>query len=147
MGRKQFSLEDIEHLGKTLENLKDEEDLRTVFKIISKDPNLTFGKSTSSVYFDLANVSDDTLQKLCRSLKKINNKKTNEIEVDTSIIPEYASQSNRTYKLTNYEKNILKRRNQKKVLDEDDDYKELSFSYKKPVKKVTKKAISKKLNC
>lgn len=90
-------------------------------------------------------VSDETLDRISKYLKKLNKTQINQIEVD--IIPNSNNVKNdRTYKLSNYEKNIIKQRNLKKVLNEDNEYQELKLTAKKrkiPVPKLQKEILQK----
>ena len=67
--------------------------------------------------------------------KVLGEKIREKIHVGIDIIPNiYNNKNERTYKLNNYEKNILKQKNLKKVLNNENDYQELHLVSKKTKK-------------
>ncbi|XWV26234.1 hypothetical protein QJ857_gp0842 [Tupanvirus soda lake] len=148
MDRKsKYSRDARKHIVESIENLKNNEDYVAIFEILTDDAANSYTQNSNGVFLNLSAVSDGTLDKITKYLKKVNKKKVNEIEIDTDVIPNSsASKNDRAYKLSNYEKNILKQRNLKKVLNDDDEYEELRFSAKKKKKIVPSKTkkISKK---
>ena len=72
----------------------------------------------------------------------MNEHKNNTIDLDFDIIPNSLNElDNRTYKLSNHEKNIIKQQKLKKKLNDDTEYMELKIE---PTKK--KKAITREKN-
>ena len=146
MNRKsKYSREDIKHMVELIENLKNDEDYVAIFEILMEDNSNSYTQNSNGVFLNLSVVSDKTLQKISKYLKKINRKREQEIEVDVDVIPmANNSKTDRTYKLSNYEKNIIKQRNLKKVLNEDNEYEELRFSAKKKLSPKARTAKSKR---
>lgn len=135
-----YTHDDRKHIVKLIENLKNDEDYVAIFEILMDDEANSYTQNSNGIFLNLSVVSDGTLNRILKYLKKVNKSKVNNIELDVDIIPMYNSSKNeRTYKLSNYEKNILKQRNLKKVLDDENEYEELQFSTKKKASKNTKK--------
>ena len=139
--KSKYSRDDRKHIVESIENLKNDEDYVAIFEILTDDTNNSYTQNSNGVFLNLSAVSDNTLGKIIRYLKKINKKRVKQTEVDIDTIPNgNVSKNDRTYKLSNYEKNILKQRNLKKVLNEDSEYEELRFTTeKKKTKKINKK--------
>lgn len=138
--KSKFTRDDRKHIVESIENLKNDDDYKAIFEILTDDESILYTTNSNGVYLNLSIASDFTLERINKYLKKINKKKMNEIETDVNIIP-YANttKNDKTYKLSNYEKNILKQRNLKKVLNGDGEYKELQFSAKNNIKKTPTK--------
>lgn len=133
--KSKYSIEDRKYLVQTIENLKNEKDYATIFEILIDDDVSSYTVNTNGVFINLSIVKDETLDKIKKYIAKINKKKINEINVDIDIIPNiYNNKNERTYKLNNYEKNILKQKNLKKVLNNENDYQELHLVSKKTKK-------------
>jgi len=151
--KSKYSRDDRKHIVELIENLKNDQDYVAIFEILTDDTVSSYTQNSNGVFLNLSTVSDATLEKINKFLQKINKKRANQIEVDVDIIPNGSiCKNDRTYKLSNYEKNILKQRNLKKVLNDDNDYEEFKFSAKKkslalkksidtPKQKITKKVI------
>jgi hypothetical protein len=123
-----YSRNDRKYIMEMIEGLKNNDDYKKIFNILNDDPANIWVINSNEVTIDLSIVSDSTLDKITRCLKKVNNKKNVEIDVDTDIIPvSLSQQKNRTYKLSNYEQNIIKQRNMKKVMNNEREYEELDF--------------------
>lgn len=128
-----YSRDDRKHIVELIENLKNDSDYVAIFEILVTDVKNAYTVNSNGVFLNLSVVSDVTLDKISKYLKKVNKKRISQIEVDVDIIPNVNDNMvDRTYKLTNYEKNILKQRNLKKVLNEDNEYEELKFTSKNP---------------
>lgn len=141
--KSKYSYEDRKHIRESIENLRNDDDYVAIFEILMDDPSNTYSQNSNGIFLNLSVVSDNTLDKITKYLKKINKKRFNEIEMDVDIIPNSnVTKSEKMYKLSNYEKNILKQRNLKKVLNEEIDYDEMKFTAKK--KKTTKSKTSSK---
>jgi hypothetical protein len=132
MSRKsKYTRDDRKHIAESIENLKNDEDYGAIFEILMDDAATIPTQNSNGVFLNLSVVSDETLTRIKKHLRKVNKKKINEIEVDIDVIPNgNMFKNDRVYKLSNYEKNILKQRNLKKVLNDDNDYEELRFSAK-----------------
>lgn len=136
-----YTHDDRKHIVESIDNLKNDEDYVAIFEILTNNNSNSYTINSNGVFLNLSAVNDNTLDEISKYLNKINKKRIDNIEVDIDIIPNTnASKINRAYKLSNYEKNILKQRNLKKVLNEDGEYEELRFSAKK--KKSTKPIVS-----
>ncbi|AVL94829.1 hypothetical protein ma443 [Moumouvirus australiensis] len=147
--KSKYSRDDRKHIVESIENLKNDKDYVAIFKILMNDNANSYTQNSNGVFLNLSQVSDDTLDQISKYLKKINKTKKKHIDLDVDIIPNYdISKNERVYKLSNYEKNIIKQRNLKKVLEEDNQYEELRFSAKKSStkKSSTKKSSTKKSN-
>jgi hypothetical protein len=130
--KSKYTRDERKHIAELIENLKDNEDYIAIFEILMDDNTSTYTQNSNGVFLNLSSVKDETLDKISRYLKKITKKKNNQIEMDIDVIPNVNTQKhNRTYKLSNFEKNILKQRNIKKVLNNDDEYEELRITNEK----------------
>lgn len=131
-----YSYDDRKHLVELIENLKNNDDYIAIFDILTKDDNNTYTQNSNGVFLNLSKVSDSILDEINNYIKKANKKRNNKIETNVDIIPiTDNSLSNRAYKLNNYEKNIIKQRNLKKVLNDLDEYEELRFTKTKKIEK------------
>lgn len=133
--KSKFNRDDRKHIVELIENLKNNEDYGAIFEILMDDPSNKYTQNSNGVFLNLSVVSDKTLEKISKYLKKVSKKNSNESEIEVDDIPSTnVNKNDRAYKLSNYEKNIIKQRNLKKVLNEDNDYEELKFSSKKKKK-------------
>lgn len=141
--KSKYSHDDKKHIAELIENLKNHEDYIAIFEILMQDASNSYTINNNGVFLNLATVSDNTLTKIKKCLRNINRVKNNEIEIDVDVIPINSVQkTSRAYKLSNYEKNIIKQRDLKKILNEDDDnYEELTFSAKSSSRKKSQKLI------
>lgn len=147
--KSRYSHDDKKHIRESIESLKNDEDYVAIFEILTDDPSNSYSQNSNGIFLNLSVVSDNTLDKISKYLKKINKKCFNEIETDVDVIPNGNIYKNeRMYKLSNYEKNILKQRNLKKVLNDENDYAEMKFTANKKSnsKTVTKSIKSKSVN-
>lgn len=134
--KSRYSRDDRKHLVQSIENLKNDEDYVAIFEILTSDRYVVYTPNSNGVFLNLSTVSDQTLDDIVKYLKKVNKKKSKQIDMEIDIIPTVpATKNNRTYKLSNYEKNILKQRNFKKVLNNESDYQELMLAPKRIAKK------------
>ena len=145
-----YSHDDRKYIAQSIENLKNAEDYVAIFEILMSDDPDCYNQNGNGVFLNVSVLSDKTLSKIKKYLDKIKKSNAVESETDIDIIPNTGSLKNdRQYKLSNYEKNIIKQRNLKKVLNEDNEYEELKFTAKKS-KKITNtntKTKSKSKNC
>ena len=138
--KSKYSRDDRKHIVESIENLKNDKDYVAIFEILTDDEADLCTQNSNGVFLNLSIVSDATLDKIKKYLKKVNIKRISQIEVDIDIIPNANNvKIDRTYKLSNYEKNILKQRNLKKVLNEDNEYQELRITANKKSTKKPKK--------
>lgn len=132
--KSKYSYDDIQHVAQLINNLKNDEDYHTIFDILMSDKNNNAHPMVNSngVFLNLSIVSDSTLDKINKFINKINIKRKSEIDVDVDVIPsaQLQQKDDRMYKLSNYEKNLLKQRQLKKVLNQYSDYEVLKFSDK-----------------
>lgn len=125
-----FSYDDRKNMVESIENLKNNDHYLAIFTIISSNKNTVFTQNSNGVFLDLTNLTDKTLTRINRYLNKINHDKLQEIHTDNDRIPCLSNdESEKTYKLSNYEKNIIKQRNFKK--NESNNYKEIEICSKK----------------
>jgi hypothetical protein len=144
--KSKYTRDDRKHIVEQIETLKNDADYVAIFEILTDDTANSYTQNSNGVFLNLSAVSDSTLDRINKYLNKVNKKKIAEIEVDIDIIPNASNilKTDRAYKLSNYEKNILKQRNLKKVLNEENEYEELRFSAKKrKLNSVTKKINTK----
>ena len=141
--KSKYSRDDRKHIVESIEGLKNDKDYVAIFEILTDDPSNTYSQNSNGVFLNLSAVSDKTLDKIYRYIKKINKNKpeNSESEVDIFPIDNGSKHNDRTHKLSNYEKNIIKQRNLKKILDDDNQYEEMKFTSKK--KSIKKKSIKK----
>lgn len=142
-----YSYDDRKHIVQLIENLKNNEDYNEIFEILMNDKNLmnddSYTSNSNGVFLNLSVVTDETLNQIIKYLNKVNKRKKNHIDVDVDVIPNVnLAKNDRAYKLSNYEKNILKQRKIKKALNQDDEYEELKLFAKKGTKK---RVVKKKL--
>lgn len=132
MNYSKYSYDDRKHIVELIENLKNNEDYIAIFDILTKDGDNTYTQNSNGVFLNLSKVSDPILDKINKYIIKANRKRNNKIESNVDVIPlSDNSSSDRAYKLNNYEKNIIKQRNLKKVLNDLDEYEELRFTKNK----------------
>jgi len=145
--RSKYSYNDRKYIAQSIENLKNDKDYVAVFKILTSDNNNCYTQNSNGVFLNLSEISDKTLGKVKKYLQKFNESKLIESEIDIDIIPNSGStKTNRQYKLSNYEKNLIKQRNLKKVLNEDNEYEKLEFATSKSKKNTTGSKSSGKKN-
>lgn len=128
-----YSRDDRKHIVQLIENLKNNEDYVAIFEILMEDASNSYTQNSNGIFLNLSVVTDTTLEKINKYLNKVNKRKENQIDVDVDVIPNADDDKNaRAYKLSNYEKNIIKQRNLKKVLNDDNEYQEMKITAKKP---------------
>lgn len=132
MTKSKYTRDDRKYIVQSIENLKNDKDYVAIFEILTSDNENTYTLNSNGVFLNLSSVRDDTLDKITKYLKKINKKQINEIEVDVDMVPSTSNtKCDKVYKLSNYEKNILKQRSLKKILNNEHDYQELKLTSKK----------------
>ena len=143
--KSRYTRDDRKHIVESIENLKNDQDYVAIFEILTSDDNILYTPNSNGVFLNLSAVGDTTLSQIRRYLRKaIRKNKQQEAEQDIDIIPNCMTPNNdRAYKLSNYEKNIIKQRNLKKVMNDDNDYEELKLSSKP----LAKKSKSKQQSC
>jgi CRISPR/Cas system CMR subunit Cmr4 (Cas7 group RAMP superfamily) len=132
--KSEYSHDDRKHIRSLIENLKNVKDYEKIFEILTADDSNSYTHNSNGVFLNLSSVSDKTLNRVYRYLKKINKRTSSTEEVDDFNIIPSENENEKAYKLSNYEKNILKQRNLKKALGKSD-YEELRFTPKKKLKK------------
>lgn len=111
---KKYTRDDIINLKEQIEALDDKYHtvILTMFK---EDDVFKYTQNGNGTFSDISLCSDITFSKIETFIDKINDIKNNKIELDLDILPETScSNVGRTYKLSNYEMNIIKQRNIKK---------------------------------
>lgn len=140
--KSKYSCDDKKYIVQSIENLKNNEDYVAIFEIFMEDQSTEYSQNSNGVFLNLSSASDRTLDKIVDYLKRISKKQQKEIEINTDVIPNINNQkSSRTYKLSNYEKSILKQRDVKKILN-DDNHKYEKLQFDKHLSKSDKKAKS-----
>ena len=131
-----FNKEDRENIVRQIEKL-DSKHYTKIFCIFMEDEYNSYTHNSNGVFLNLSVVSDDTMYKIEKYLTKLekeNKKKSKTIELDEDVIPCNlgCASDDRVYRLSNYEKNILKHKNMNKNLGEDEtEYEEIKFPSKK----------------
>jgi hypothetical protein len=120
-----YDNEDRKQIVRNIESLKNEKDYLAIFEILNEDENNSYTSNSNGIFLNISLVSDDTLDKVTKYLNKHNKKNKMEIELD--IIPRYPMKSEKAYKHSTYEKNILKQRQLKKIMNDEKDYQELNL--------------------
>jgi|SRR5579872_709106 len=124
-----YSHDDRVQIKTQIENLQSEEEYSAIFEILNDDPNNSYSCNKNGLFLNMATLADDTLDHIIKYLKTLKKKSKEPVNEEVDIIPGLFSESNtRTYKLSNYEKNIIKQRNLKKILNQDTDYQELKVN-------------------
>jgi hypothetical protein len=136
--RSKYSRDDRKNIVRLIENLKNDTDYVAIFDILMSDTanNIVCTTNSSGVCLNLSAISDKTLDKINIYLDRVlsKKKKNDEPEFDNisdimNAIPVTTNnKSERAYKLSNYERNIIKQRDIKKILEKDKEYEELSIS-------------------
>ena len=144
--KSRYSYEDRKQIAQVIENLKNDADYIAIFEILLEE-NSKYTENSNGVFLNFSTVSDNSLDRISKYLRKINKKKCDEIDIDMVIVPQSNSlKQNRTHKLSNYEQNIIRQRNIKKVLNEESDYEEMKLDSKQAKKKVIPKKSAKTVN-
>lgn len=129
--KSRYSHEDRKNIARSIENLKSDKDYKKIFNILMNDKSNTYSQNSNGVFLNLSVIEDGTLRKITKYIYNLNKNKITEIETEIDILQGDDILNERTYKLSNYEKNILKQRNLKKVLNDEKDYQEFRLSSKK----------------
>ena len=142
-----YTHDEKKYMLEQIQNLKTPEHYSAIFEILCEDPKLNFRLNGNDVYLNLAAATTKTLVRLEKKLGDIY-EYINSLQEDKEVDAVPFSNTdfkNRAYKLSNYEKNLIKQRKLKKVLNEQSDYAELDIkskdSKKKPINKSKKKNI------
>lgn len=123
-----YSRDARKHIVESIENLKNNDDYIAIFDIISEDETNIYTHNSNGVYLNLSTVSDKTLDKINKYLQKISKTKPSEIDMNVDVIPTSNNRkNNRTYKFSNYEMNILKQQELRRVLNNENKYEVMNF--------------------
>lgn len=137
-----FSKEDREDIVRRIEKLTDPDHYTKIFYILTEDESIDYTHNSNGVFLNLTVVSDETLYRIEKFLAKLDkiNRKSKTIELDEDVVPTGigCSTDDRMYRLSNYEKNIIKQKN-RDPKDDDTEYQEINFSTTK--KKSRKKHL------
>lgn len=134
--KSKYSRDDRKQVATLIENLKNNEDYVKIFEILTDDEANSYTHNSNGVFLNLSEVSDKTLDRIHKYMKKVNKKRKELSDEEIDYIPYSDFKEEKTYKLSNYEKNILKQRSLKKVLNDADNYEQMKFSPKKKAKKI-----------
>lgn len=108
---KRYSRDDRKQVMKRIESLKDEEDYNNIFDILNEDESNVWTSNSAGVFIDLSIVHNKTLDKIEKYLNKVDKKNQKYLDLDVDVLPQStADSSDRTYRLSNYEQNIIKQR-------------------------------------
>jgi hypothetical protein len=69
-----YTRDDKKHIVELIENLKDDKDYAVIFDIFMGDSKNSYTYNSNGVFLDLSAVTDKTLDKISKYLKKINNR-------------------------------------------------------------------------
>jgi hypothetical protein len=125
--KSKYSRDDRQYIVDKVENLKNRKHYKKIFKILMSDPSISYSKSADNVYLDLAIINDATLDKVSKFLN------TRELNIDyeyqvPSGLPDNVKNA---YKRSNFDNNIIKQQNIKKIMNNSDDYEEFNISNNK----------------
>jgi hypothetical protein len=115
---KKYGRDDLKKIGSQIENLKNEKHSKKILKILTDDPFVSFDHNANGIFINLSAAGVNTLDKVTVYLEKIKIKTPSVCE-DEMVKFKHKNEhiDDNTYKLSNYEKNILKQRNIKKAID------------------------------
>lgn len=124
---KTYTHQDRENITHRIESLKNQEDYIAIFNILTSDKKVNYTQNSNGVFLNLSLISNKTLSKVDEYIKKSISK--NKKEDPYIVIPKSSTQrkTSRAYKRSNYEENIIRQRNLKKIINNEEDYDELNF--------------------
>lgn len=135
--KSRYTHDNRKDIAASIERLKNDEDYVVIFNILMGDDNNTYSSNSNGVYLNLSNICDSTLDKINKYLNKVNkiNKKNiinnNRIyKKNNDVVYEDDDLISNKYKLSNYEKNILKKNKQQKMYEDNVEYETFSFPMK-----------------
>jgi len=132
--KSKYNRNDRKRIVESIENLKNDDDYVAILEILTRDSTNSYTQNSNGVFMNISTVSDRTLDHVLKYIESANQRKIHDDDTDNdndvNIIFNGSNNLNmdRIYKLSNYEKNIIRQRNLKKVLNEDDEYEELRFA-------------------
>jgi hypothetical protein len=136
-----YTRDDRKYISAQIENLKNDDYGIAIFDILVQDPANIFTINSNGTHLNMSVLSDQTLDNVTKYLKRVNREKKTEINIDTDVIPSISQQpKDRAYKLSNYEQNIIKQRDLKKMMNADKEYEPLKFNAKKKTTGATEPA-------
>lgn len=113
--KSRFNHTDRQSIVNSIENMKSESDYKKIFQILTLDNECSYTVNSNGIFLNLSVVSDDTLDKINRYLAKVDARRRREIKLDVDAIPAQLAaikgKKTRAYKLSNYEKSILRQKN------------------------------------
>lgn len=125
-----YSIDDKRRLAEKIENTKNKELIEKIKKIIFKEnPDINITKNSSGLLIYFHNLTEKTYSKILKLFDDIENNKIKELKktiTDTndmlmSEVGELNQFTETIYKLSNKEKNILKRKQYEKDIGEEED--------------------------
>jgi len=113
--QKKFNQEDKKNLIKFIETIKSKKILITIFKIINNDTK-KYSKNNNGVFINLKNVSDTALSEITNVITDYKNVLNSEKESESNLSEtlsfhkdEFKDFEDSSAKLSNHEKNILRK--------------------------------------
>ena len=111
--------EEKERIVQRIGYIKDGQVYKKIFKMLTKGDNKIYTKNSNGVFLNLSSVPDDRLLEVKDFLDKHSKAKQKDVKENLEYVPYIASEAVATEgpKLTNYEKNILKQKKIKNMID------------------------------
>lgn len=128
-----YNIKDKRKLAERIENVKDMKIIEQIKNIIFKEnPNISVTKNSSGILLYFHNLTDKTYHKINKLFVKIENKQLNDLtktfsdnnettELDNNVQPIDNPNSRDKYRLSNKEKNIIRRKQYEKDIGETED--------------------------
>ena len=111
-----YTCDDIKHLSEMICNISQQQHYDAIYKILARDKSMDYTTGPTAV-LDLAAFSDTTLRRIYNYVKKIDKPIKTSVKEYKSPTQDYDEiNRNRCYKLSNYEKNILKQCERKNMI-------------------------------
>jgi hypothetical protein len=142
------TIEDKKRLAEKIQKIKVGENLEKIKKIIFKEnPGLSVKKNSSGIIFYFHNLTESTYSKLDKFLKHLDNKRMLELtksvsENNDTLMSDMGDVDDNTrnrYRLSNRERNIIKRKQYEKEIGQTDDtdlYVSENESHEQPLQRV-----------
>lgn len=132
VSKSKYTHDEKKEIAKSIENLKNNDHYREIFKILSEDPCNKYVENSNGIYQVFSALGDDTLDKINIYLAEVNRSNIKQsIDIQTIKVP-IVAKSGRKYRHKNSDKNILKQQRLKKLLDQKPDYEVLQIQQIKP---------------
>ena len=128
MKNTKYSNNDRENITHMIGNLKNIDHYTEIFEILKCDKNIEYTECSGQICLNMSVLTDRTLDKIVKYLKEnCKQEKTKQIRKKKSVVEKKSKETKRIHKLSNYEKNILKQKNLKKILNKEEEYEDFRF--------------------